>query len=151
MYQKLVYKSWFLSIKIKEVSIRRWMVGRSSISQHFDRHTTPKLLTSMELETCMDRTWCIWIWTGRFVWRDEVEVGYRIEKGWFWGYPYICICDELRVWSPTVIAGFQFSSYPSGMFYLTLYKTIPRDFEWGGYVDWVIQACGWGGIIRINT
>ena len=150
MYQKLVYKSWFLSIKIKEVSIRRWMLGRSSISQHFDRHTTPKLLTSMELETCMDRTWCIWIWTGRFVWRDEVEVGYRIEKGWFWGYPYICICGELRDCSATVTAGFQIYTYSNCMCYLALYKTVPRDFEWCGYVGWVIQAVDEEVIIRIK-
>ena len=62
--------------------------------------------------------------------------------GDFWGYPYICFCDELRDCSATVTAGSQFSSYSNCMSYLALYKTVPRDFEWSGYLGWVIQAVG---------
>ena len=36
------------------------------------------------------------------------------------------------------------------MCYLALYKTVPRDFEWCGYVGWVIQAVNEEVKIRIK-
>ena len=79
-----------------------------------------------------------------------MEGGLKLKNGDFWVNCYICFCDELRDCSPTVTAGFQIYTYSNCMSYLALYKTVPRDFEWSGYVDWVIQAVDEEVIIRIK-
>ena len=79
-----------------------------------------------------------------------MERGLKLKNGDFWVYCYICFCDELRDCSATVTAGFQIYTYSNCMSYLALYKTVPRDFEWSGYVGWVIQAVDEEVIIRIK-
>ena len=100
----------------------------------------PKCVVIMELERCTNRTWCIWISTARFVWMEGMKQGYWIENGDIWNYAYICFCGELRYCTVTVTTGSQLYSYSSCMSYLALYKTVPRDFEWNGYVAWARQA-----------